>query len=208
MVLGVMLLAVIPSIDGLVPKYRLRGAAREIAALIEEAQSQSISQRKEFQVAYDLDAHTFWLVLPPLPPGASADGSTPTTTEPDPAADPKTAGLRPADDVEHGPPARDPEATDGTQEEEQSVAERETTTPKELPAGVIFERVSIGDDDKTSGTVHVPFEHLGATGSHVVGIKLQESEQPMQMWIKFNALTRTIEYSEEKPTVRTLEGEQ
>jgi type II secretory pathway pseudopilin PulG len=209
MIVGIMLLAIIPSIDGLVPKYRIRGAAREIAALIEEAQSQSIAQRKEFQVAYDLDSKQFWLVLPPRDPNDPVDGSSsppPAATEPDPAADPKLAGFRPADDVEHGPPARDPAATDATQSEEQTVAERETTSPKDLPAGVLFERVSVGDDDKQSGTVHVPFEHLGASGSHVVGLKLQEGE--LQIWVKFNALTRTIEFSDEQPTVRTLDGEQ
>jgi hypothetical protein len=52
----------------------------------------------------------------------------------------------------------------------------------------------------------VPFEHLGASGSHVVGLKLQEGE--LQIWVKFNALTRTIEFSDEQPTVRTLDGDQ
>src|SRR5262245_12563694 len=74
-ILGVLLMAIVPSIDGLVPKYRLRGGAREVAALIEEAQSQSIATRKEWNVAFDLDRNTYWLVMPPKerPPEETAE---------------------------------------------------------------------------------------------------------------------------------------
>lgn len=214
-VVGAMLLAVVPAIDGLVPKYRLRGAARELASMIEEAQSQAISERLEFQLAYDLDHHTYWLILPERPTDDGQGGEAPA---PDPAATTDGAGPtakgagRPADDLEHGPPPPDPQQQQPAADEgKKSAQERETTTPKELPSGVELEAVIVGDDDEQTGTVRVPFEHLGSSGSHVVGLKLRGDGQgggdTTAIWIKFNAMTRTIEYFDERPTARTIEGD-
>ena len=33
--------------------------------------------------------------------------------------------------------------------------------PTRLPVGVVIEKVVVGDDERTAGTVFVPFSHLG-----------------------------------------------
>jgi prepilin-type N-terminal cleavage/methylation domain-containing protein len=198
LILGVILMSVVPAIDGLVPSYRLKGAAREVAALLEMAQSEAISQRKEFRVAYDLDRNTYWLVLPPKD-REEEDGET------DPTALAAAQADQPIDDIEHGQAPVDPDAEQDTSGA-QTNAEREALAPKDLPTNVVFEAVIVGDDEKQSGEVMVPFERLGTAGSHVVGLKLENDENNTQLWVKFNALTRTIEYYDEKPTVRTLSG--
>lgn len=197
LILGVILMSVVPAIDGLVPSYRLKGAAREVAALLERAQSEAISTRKEFRVAYDLDRNTYWLVLPPK--------EEEEQEETDPTALAAAQADQPIDDIEHGQAPVDPNAeqdASGTRTD----AEREALAPKDLPTNVVFEAVIIGDDEKQNGEVMVPFERLGTAGSHVVGLKLENDENNTQIWVKFNALTRTIEYYDEKPSVRTLSG--
>ena len=204
-ILGVMLLAIAPSIDGLVPKYRLRGGAREVAALVEEAQGQAVSNRKEYVLVYDLDDQSFWLVLPPRDPDEGREGGAGAG----PlgglfgGGDPKEEPSRPRDDAEHGLPPPDPDAPAPQVE---SVAERDAITPRKLPTDVVFAAVIVGEDERRSGRVEVPFNHTGADGSHVVGVKLDRGGD-LQIWVKFDALTRTIEYLDEPPTVRTLSGE-
>jgi prepilin-type N-terminal cleavage/methylation domain-containing protein len=207
-ILGIVLMAIVPSIDGLVPKYRLRGGAREVAALIEEAQSQAISSRKEWNVAFDLDHDTFWLIMPPKerPADPAADPA-------DPAAAPGSAESqvgkegRPKDDLEHGLPPVDPAAPqDADQAEEEAVADRDSIEPMRLPTAVVFEAVVVGDEEKISGVVYVPFSHLGGAGSTLVGMKLSDERDAAPVWVRFNALTRTIEYADERPEVRTLSG--
>lgn len=193
LILGVILMSVVPAIDGLVPSYRLKGAAREVAALLEMAQSEAISQRKEFRVAYDLDSNTYWLVLPPKDPEESD------------ATDPTAQAARPIDDIEHGQAPVDPDAEQDASAT-QNDHEREALAPKDLPTNVVFEAVIVGDDEKQTGEVMVPFERLGTSGSHVIGLKLEHDENNTQIWVKFNALTRTIEYHDEKPSMRTLSG--
>ncbi|MCW8138490.1 MAG: prepilin-type N-terminal cleavage/methylation domain-containing protein [Planctomycetota bacterium] len=47
LILGVILMSIVPAIDSMVPIYRLRGAAREVASLMELAQSEAVGTRKE-----------------------------------------------------------------------------------------------------------------------------------------------------------------
>ncbi|MEZ6187290.1 MAG: hypothetical protein R3F62_20050 [Planctomycetota bacterium] len=75
-----------------------------------------------------------------------------------------------------------------------------------LPDGVEFIGVTLGDEERTTGKVVVPFTHLGDQGGHVVGLRLSDSDTPTELWIKFNPLSRSIDYSEERPETRTLEG--
>lgn len=198
-ILGIVLMSVVPALDGLVPTYRLKGGAREVASAMELAQSEAVGARKEYQLAYDLDANTYWLILPPKPREETKD-------EPSPEEAAAKAAQRPVDDVEHGVPPRDP--NDPQEEAEaQTDVEREMLTPKPLPDNVVFDMVVVGDDEKTSGQVRVPFSYLGTDGSHIVGLKLENGEENDQLWVKFNAITRTIEYTEQRPTARTVGGD-
>lgn len=204
-ILGVILMSVVPALDGLVPAYRLRGAAREIASLIELAQSEAVSTRKEYSLAYDLDANTYWLILPPKDPGEEQDGQGPASMMGGGAGGEVSKEGRPIDDIEHGPPPVDPDAA---QDESQARydAERDALMPKGLPTDVVFEVILVGDDEKRVGEVIVPFSHLGAGGSHIVGLKLEHGTDADQLWVKFNSMTRTIEYTDERPALRTLSG--
>lgn len=197
-ILGIVLMSVVPALDGLVPTYRLKGAAREIASAIEQAQAEAVGNRREYQLAYDLDTDTYWLVLPPKPKDEEKAAETPEEAA-------RKAALRPQDDLEHGLPPRDPNAP---QEEEEATTdvEREALTPKGLPTDVVFVSVVVGEEEKAGGEVRVPFSYLGADGSHIVGLKLENGAESDQVWIKFNAITRTIEYHEQRPQARTLSG--
>jgi prepilin-type N-terminal cleavage/methylation domain-containing protein len=205
-ILGVILLSIVPSLDSLVPAYRLKGGAREVASMMELAQSEAVSARKEFQIAYDLDNDTYWLVLPPKPP--ESDPNAPPSPEAALGGDAPslTKEGRPKDDVEHGLPPVDPKAQqddEGTRTDQ----ERDALSPMELPTDVKLECIVIADDEKRSGVVMVPMSYLGGSGSHIVGIKLEHGTDADQAWIKFNALTRTIEFHEERPALRTISGE-
>lgn len=204
MVLAVLLLSVIPAVDGMVPKYRLRGGAREVAGLIEEAQGVAISNRREYKVVFDLDDDTYHLILPPAEDETAPGASTETSTDsPEVAA--KKAAMRPSDDVEHGPPPPDPTATE--QRETRPDEPDAATTPKKLPDDVQFVAVVVGDEEKTAGSVTVPFTHLGGATAVIVGLRLGTAEDK-QVWVKFNALTRTVEYHDERPTAQTMSGGQ
>lgn len=204
-IVSVIALALIPALDNMVPSYRLRAAARNVGSMIELAQSEAIAGRKEFAIAYDLDENTFWIVLPPAAPPGEDQAETPPEE-----MDPKLAGKRPADDVEHGLPPPDPALA----QEETSVAdlpgleERDFLEPERLPTGVVFERVIVGDEEKTSGKVYVPFSHLGQSGAHVVGFRLDDQEsQNEEVWLKYQPLSRTLDLTAERPEVRTLQSE-
>jgi prepilin-type N-terminal cleavage/methylation domain-containing protein len=204
-IVSIIALAMIPALDNMVPSYRLRSGARNVGSMIELGQSEAIANRKEFAIAYDLDENTYWLILPPAPPpGAEEQAETPPGE-----MDPKMSGKRPVDDVEHGLPPPDPQATQeqGTVADLPGFEEREYLEPERLPDGVEFERVIVGDEEKTTGRVYVPFTHLGQSGAHVVGFKLSEQDAQEEVWLKFQPLSRTLELSAERPEVRTLQSE-
>lgn len=201
LILGVILMSIVPAIDSMVPIYRLRGAAREVASLMELAQSEAVGTRKEYQIAYSVDRNAYWLVLPPRDPAEDQE-QDPMGGLGGPAGESNKEG-RPIDDVEHGPPPVDADAAQDPRAARTS-AEREALLPKGLPTDVVFVSVIIGDEEKRTGEVMVPFSHLGAGGTHIVGLRLENGGDADQIWVKFNALTRTIEYHEERPTIRTL----
>lgn len=203
-VISVIALALIPALDNMVPSYRLRAGARNVGSMIELAQSEAIANRKEFAIAYDLDENTYWIVLPPAPPPGQDSGAAAAED-----TDAKLAGMRPVDDVEHGAPPPDPTAqTETNVADLPGLEERDYLEPERLPLGVKFDRVIVGDDEKTSGKVYVPFTHQGQSGAHIVGFRLdsQESQQE-EVWLKYQPLSRTLDLTAERPQVRTLQSE-
>jgi type II secretory pathway pseudopilin PulG len=220
LIITILLVSVIPKLDNMAPSSRLSAGARYVAGTIETAQSEAISQRQEFVVAYDLDRNTYWIILPEgheRGPDDTGDTQSPG----DPALDAmgeggsKAAGDRPEDDLEHGmaPPEEGGENSEEDKDEatEASFADREAFEPNELPMSVEFKSVSIGDDTRTSGRVYVSFDHRGTTGAHLVALQLEDvpggGGPQGEMWLRFDPLTRTLTYSEEQPQVPTLEGD-
>ena len=205
-IVGIMLLAIVPALDNMLPGYRLGGDARKIAATAELAQGEAVSQRAEMILAYDLDEETYWIILPEREEEDAGGDAPPAGGLGDALGG---LGLAGADeeqpDIEHGPPPPDPaEAVDQTPPPD--FTERDALTPTRLGDGVEFELVQVGDEEKRSGRVYVPFDPLGTTGTHLVALKLvaEPGEEGAQVWIKFNAMTRTIEYAEQRPELRVL----
>lgn len=209
-IIAVMMLAVIPALDGMLPSYRLSSDARKVAATAELAQGEAVSQRKPMTLAYDLDNETYWIILPKE-----------ETAQPEDGAATEGGGLEGAfgnlglagdevseDDIEHGAPPPDP-ADAAEQEVPDDFADRDALSPTHLGDDVEFEMIVVGDEEKRSGTVYVPFDPLGTTGSHLVALKLavEPGEEPISLWVKFNAMTRTIEYADQKPELRVLAPE-
>lgn len=210
-IVGVILLAVVPNLDNQVPTYRLRAGARKVASMIEVAQSETIAKRQRHVIVYDLDNNTYQILLPPTDPDEDEEGEEEEEGLGELAGG-KEGGARPTNDLEHGLPPPDPNAPEEEEEEEEDddFSDLEGLTLQDLPEDVVFDLVIVGEDEKRSGRVFVPFSHLGNEGAHVVGVTLgseQNSGQGEQLWVKFNPLTRTIMFSRERPELRTLDAE-
>ncbi len=67
-VIGLLMVFIVPALDGLTPRHRLRGAARKIAATIDLARGTAVGRGRNLAIYYDLDDQSYRLY------GASADG--------------------------------------------------------------------------------------------------------------------------------------
>ena len=65
-IIGITLALVLPNLDRLTPKHRLRAAAREVASTIELCRHQAVTRAATYGIAYDLDGRTptYRLILP------------------------------------------------------------------------------------------------------------------------------------------------
>lgn len=213
-IITILLVSVVPALDNIAPSSRLEAGGRYVAGTIELAQSEAISQRKEFVVAYDLDQNTYWIILPE---GSERDPDAGPEDEQLPGGVPGVEGdkpgERPEDDLEHGLPPPDEEGENGEEAKdaavEASYAERDAFEPNALPADVEIEAVVIGEETHSSGTVYVSLDHRGTTGAHMVGLRLADvpggGGPTGSIWLRFDPLTRTLTYSPQRPQVPTLE---
>jgi len=62
-IVGVMVALAATQLDFLVPKYRLRAAAREVAASLKLAQARAASTGKDVYMEMDLSAGRYWLLV-------------------------------------------------------------------------------------------------------------------------------------------------
>ena len=65
-IIGLSLAFVLPNLDRITPKHRLRSAAREVAATIELCRHQSVTKAATYGIRYELqgDSATYRIVLP------------------------------------------------------------------------------------------------------------------------------------------------
>lgn len=63
-IMGMLLLLVMPSMDGLTVRLRLQSAARRLASESSLARSQAILTGRTYGLRYDLDNNRFWVALP------------------------------------------------------------------------------------------------------------------------------------------------
>ena len=80
-IIGLMVGLAATRLDLMVPKYRLRAAAREVASVLKQAKARAAAQGKDVYFEIDLAQGRYWL-LAPFP-------------KEDPMADPKTVESRP-----------------------------------------------------------------------------------------------------------------
>ena len=72
--MGLLLMMVVPRMDGLMPKYALQGAARDIAAHIDMARSASIGRGVRVALFYRIDDGTYQLFAPGLEEDGPGEG--------------------------------------------------------------------------------------------------------------------------------------
>ncbi|MBN1420838.1 MAG: prepilin-type N-terminal cleavage/methylation domain-containing protein [Planctomycetes bacterium] len=66
-IIGIFMTVVVPSLENVSPVYRLRSAARLIAAEIEASRTWAISKGKPYALHYDINERRFWMIWPPKP---------------------------------------------------------------------------------------------------------------------------------------------
>jgi prepilin-type N-terminal cleavage/methylation domain-containing protein len=206
--LGIILFFVIPNVDSMTPGARLKSSARGIASSIELAQGQAIATGKEYTLAYDLSKGSYWIILPPPEPEPK-----PLNPEDKPP---------PLPDVEHGkfPEVSSEKTGSGTSSGAASTPKKTPTSymgrdiieENFVPADVEIQSVTLQSGRETSsGIVYVPFSSLGNEGSHAIMVRLRgangrpSNEAPI--CVRFNALTRTVDFGNEKLGWEQLSGQ-
>ena len=75
-IVGLMAGLAVTRMDFLVPKYRLRGAAREVAGVFKQARSRAVGTGKDVYVELDLPRGQYWILVAfpkPAEPGEAVD---------------------------------------------------------------------------------------------------------------------------------------
>jgi prepilin-type N-terminal cleavage/methylation domain-containing protein len=75
-IVGLMVGIAATRLDFMVPKYRLRGAAREVAGVFKQARSRAVGSGKDVYVELDLPRGTYWILVAfpkPAEPGQDVD---------------------------------------------------------------------------------------------------------------------------------------
>jgi prepilin-type N-terminal cleavage/methylation domain-containing protein len=83
-IVGLMAGLAVTRMDFLVPKYRLRGAAREVAGAFKQARSRAVGTGKDVYVELDLPRGQYWILV-----------AFPKPAEPGEAVDPKALEYQP-----------------------------------------------------------------------------------------------------------------
>lgn len=160
---GLMAMITVTRLDFLVPKYRLRGAARDVGSVIGIGKAHAAANGKDVYFEIDLARGAYWLL----------------------AAFPK---QEPGDDLRAEVQARPLEY--------QPIFERE------LPEGIQFTDVVLGDKDKTNnGRARARLSSLGSS-SHVI-LNLR-NEEGREISLKLNGFTGVISYAEGRQEAEAL----
>jgi prepilin-type N-terminal cleavage/methylation domain-containing protein len=197
--LGMLLFFVVPNLDSMTPRARLKSAARRIGAAMETTQGMAISTGQEFTLAYDISHGTFWIIVPPPAAAAGATGTTPVSTPQGTATTPTSGtssgqvevpltGTLP--DVESDPPPLNtsPAGSTGSSgtvtttnpfaSSSPSSTANGQASPTALPPDTIGEGIQIqavdlaSGSESTSGVVYVNFSSIGNEGSHSVTLQI------------------------------------
>jgi hypothetical protein len=80
-IVGLMVGVAATRLDFLVPKYRLRGAAREVAGIFKQARSRAAGSGKDVYVEIDLPRGLYWLLVAFPKPVEGAEAADPRALE-------------------------------------------------------------------------------------------------------------------------------
>jgi prepilin-type N-terminal cleavage/methylation domain-containing protein len=151
-IIGIMVGLAVTRLDLLVPKYRLRAAAREVASVLKQGKARAAAQGKDVYFEVDLAQGRFWL-LAPFP-------------KPEEAGDTRPVESRPL--------------------------QYEPVFVRQLPDGVHFVDVILGDKEKfTSGRARVRLSAFGAS-SHVI-LNLVNTDDVV-IAVRMNGFTGLLQY--------------
>ncbi len=211
--LGLLLFVIIPNIDNMTPTARLKGAARRIGTTMELAQGESIAAGKEFTLAYDFSKGSYWIILPApdttTPAPGSTPGAPPSLVPGSPGAAQPNGPQPPPPDIEHDdkPLLTSSSANGGSSSPPPSTSNQNFQGRETLGADYVGDDVQITSIDlpngkeSSSGIVYVNFSSLGNEGSHSVLLQLKGANggpTGAQMSVRFNALTRTVDFGDQK----------
>ncbi|MBV8882220.1 MAG: prepilin-type N-terminal cleavage/methylation domain-containing protein [Planctomycetaceae bacterium] len=162
-IVGLIAMVTVTRLDFLVPKYRLRGAARDVGSVLGLGKAHAASNGKDVYFEVDLARGTYWLL----------------------AAFPK---QEPGDDVRTDVRARPLEY--------QPVFERE------LPEGVQFTDIVLGDKDKANmGRARARLSALGSSSHLILNMRNDEGKE---ISVKMNGFTGLITYVEGRQEAEDL----
>jgi prepilin-type N-terminal cleavage/methylation domain-containing protein len=196
-ILGIMVTLAATRLDFLVPKYRLRAAAREVASVMKIAKARAASTGKDVYLEMDLSAGRYWLLVPfskTDPEKQSSEFSSVwdgVNTPPPPAlpvppsvlGDVPQGGLALVDAYVYQP-----------------------VFDRTLPDGVQFWDVILGPRERIDrGVARVRMTPFGVSGHMIVNLKSNEDRQAA---VRFNGFTGYVSFYDEHKDAEVLLDDQ
>lgn len=193
-ILGIIVALAATRLDFLVPKYRLRAAAREVASALKIAKTRAAATGKDVYLEMDLSSGRYWILVP-----FSRSDKQRQTTE-----------MR---TVWDGPGASSPAPTlpplPGDLETGLSMVEAYEYEPvfqRDLPEGVEFWDVVFGPKEKVDqGLARIKLSPLGVSGHLIINLKNKEDRVAA---VRFNGFTGFVSFFEERKDAEVLLDDQ
>ena len=162
-IVGLMAMVTVTRMDFLVPKYRLRGSARDVGSVLGIGKAHAAANGRDVYFEVDLARGAYWLL----------------------AAFPR---QEPGDDLRQDVAARP--------------LEYQPLFERELPEGIMFTDVVLGDKDKTNnGRARARLSALGSSSHIILNLRNDEGKE---ISLKMNGFTGVISYVEGRQEAEAL----
>lgn len=163
-IVGLISMVTVTRLDFLVPKYRLRGAAREVGSTLGLGKAHAASNGKDVYFEVDLARGAYWL-LAAFPKSTPGDSANPT-------------------DVRARPLEYQPIFT------------------QNLPDGIQFTDVVLGDKDKTNdGRSRARLSALGSSSHIILNMRNDDGKE---ISVRMNGFTGVISYADGRQEAEAL----
>ena len=175
-ILGIIVVLAATKLDFLVPKYRLRAAAREVASAMKIAKSRAAATGKEVFLEMDLSSGRYWLLVA------------------FPKVDPAQRDALPVRDASG---ALAPGQVPAIQ-----AWEYQPIFESVLPEGVEFWDVVFGPKERVDrGAARMKFAPFGVSAHTIVNLRNKEDRHAA---VKFNGFTGYVSFYEERKDAEEL----